>query len=158
MRHLRAALLLVLAVGLALGAAAAPAGAGTSRTLTIATEDVTDNGWNGVYVQRYVIDVAGNGKFTGAGSYLGFVATDDPESAGAGVACGLTQTIKGTVGAKAAFVARYNAPESAYWYDFAGRIDGTNVSGTGKNVNGQRFVIRTATAAEITAATNSCSN
>ena len=155
MRYLRAALFLVLSVGLALGAAAAPAGAGTSRTLMIATEDVSDNGWNGVYVQQYVIDVAGNGKFTGTGTYLGFVATGE-DRLGDDVACGLKQTIKGNVGAKAKYVAQYLAPESAYWYDFTGRIDGTTVDGKGTNVNGQRFFIRTATAADITAATASC--
>ena len=158
MRHLRAALLLVLAVGLALGAAAAPAGAGSTRTLTIATEDVTGNGWNGVYVQQYVIDVAGNGKFVGTGTYLGFVATNDPASAGADVACGLEQTITGKVGAKASYVARYLEPESAYWYDFTGRIDGTSVQGKGTNVNGQRFVVRTATVAEVTAAKAGCAS
>ena len=156
MRPLRHALLLVVALGLALGASAAPAGAGTKRVLTIATEDVTNNGWNGVYVQRYAIDVAGNGKFTGRGKYLGFVATDDPGSQGADVACNLTQTIKGVVGSKASYVAQYDAPESAYWYDFSGKIDGTNVSGTGTNVNGQVFEIRTATTAEVDAAKASC--
>lgn len=156
MRLLRLALLVVLTVGVAVGAAAAPAAAGSRRVLTIATEDVTHNGWDGVYVQQYEVDVAANGKFTARGRYVGFVPTTDPTSAGADVACGLTQTIKGTVGAKASFVAQYDAPEQAYWYDFRGNIDGTAVSGTGKNVNGQRFVIRTATATEVDAARSSC--
>ena len=161
MRHLRSALLLALAVGLALGTAAAPAAAGASagttrRTLTIATEDVTHNGWDGIYVQRYVIDVAASGKFTGRGQYVGFIPTTDEAGVGADVACGLTQSIKGNVGSKARFVAQYDSPEQAYWYDFQGRIDGTTVEGRGTNVNGQRFVVTTATLAQVAAAEAGC--
>ena len=156
MRRLRSvALLVVLALGLGVGALAAPAGAGSSRTLLLATRDVTGNGWDGIYVQAYVIDVAGSGKFVGRGAYVGFVSTG-VESAGGDVQCGLTQSIRGRVGAKASYVASYDAPEQAYWYDFAGRIDGTTVQGTGTNVNGQRFEIRNATEAEVTAAKASC--
>ena len=156
MRRLRfVALLVLLTVGLGIGALAVPAGAGSTRTLLVATRDVTGNGWDGIYVQRYVIDVAPSGKFVGTGSYLGFASTG-VDSMGDDVACGLTQSISGKVGAKASYVARYDAPEQAYWYDFAGRIDGTTIKGTGTNVNGQRFEIRNATAAEVAAAEASC--
>ena len=150
MRHLRITVALAAALFGLLGVAQAPAGASTDRrTLLIATEDVTGNEWDGTYYQRYDIVVARNGTFTGTGTYVGWTKTRDAATAGAGVRCGLTQTISGKVGDKASYKAQYDAPESAYWYNFKGSILGDEVRGTGVNVNGQKFEIRTATELEM---------
>ena len=113
-------------------------------------------GCDGIYYQRYVVDVAANGRFSGTGTYVGFQATRAGATDGDTVPCGLTQRINGKVGAKANYVASYDPPEQAYWYDFKGVIDGVRVGGTGTNVNGQVFKIRTATQAELDAAAASC--
>ena len=153
MRHLRITVALVAALVGLLGISQTPASAGGDRrTLLIATQDVTGNEWNGIYYQRYKIEVASDGTFTGTGTYLGFAPTTDGANAGAAVRCGLTQTISGKVGSKGFYRAQYDAPESAYWYDFTGSIEGNKVSGTGTNVNGQVFTVRTATTKQLAAA------
>ena len=153
MRHLRITVALVVALVGLLGISQTPASAGGDRrTLFIATQDVTGNSWNGLYYQRYDIEVSSDGSFEGTGVYLGFTQTTPGATDGAGVRCGLTQKITGKVGSKASYTAQYDDPEAAYWYSFKGSIEGTKVSGTGTNVNGQVFKIRTATAKQLAAA------
>ena len=157
MRHLRITVALVAALVGLLGISQTPASAGGDhRTLLLATQDVSGNSWDGIYYQRYEIDVARNGSFTGTGVYVGFEATRTGANDGAGVQCGLTQKITGKVGAKASFTAQYDAPESAYWYSFKGSIEGTKVSGTGRNVNGQVFKIWSVSEAQLEQAETTC--
>ena len=128
-----------LALGLTTGASAAPKP--VKQTWYLAVTDTTDTSWAATYYKTYTVTIHGDGRISGSGKYVGTdVPTGDPGS----VAC-YDQVISGRRnGSNSSWRADYvNEP---YWFTFAGSIapDGTH-DGTGRNVNGHTFVIKSVT-------------
>ena len=148
MRPVRALVVLLATLGLVAGATggASAAPKPVKQTWYLAVTDTTATAWAGTYYKTYNVTIHADGRITGTGRYVGTSATT-PEATG--VAC-YDQTISGTRRAGTASTWRADYVGEPYWFTFAGSIaaDGTH-DGTGSNVNGHTFLIKTVTKAEL---------